>query len=103
ADELKQFQAMRKGDVSVAFSSEIIDRGAQWYAYRLTHTEYHETGTGAGHRAMHDLVKEALEQIQNPRAAGKRPTEAHLAFIAEFGKHFSGRLREVVKNPKPIS
>jgi hypothetical protein len=52
---------------------------------------------------MHDLVKEALDQIIDVRTPRKPPTPAEQAYMEEFGKRFTACLREVVKNPKVIA
>ncbi|HLJ96811.1 MAG TPA: hypothetical protein VKU02_26795 [Gemmataceae bacterium] len=98
--ELKHFQEIRKG-VSVANKSEILDHAAQWYAYRLTHTEHQDPKPSF--KGMHDLVREALEQIIDLRTPRKPPSAAERAYMEEFGKRFTACLREVAKNPKVIA
>src|ERR1700746_2938463 len=39
-EELKTFQAYRQGNQSAAISPEILEHGAQWFAYRFTHEDY---------------------------------------------------------------
>src|SRR5438105_7705274 len=41
-DDAQRFQTMRRGDA--APQKDVIDRAAQWYAYRLTWTEFQDTG-----------------------------------------------------------
>jgi hypothetical protein len=101
-DEFKLFQSLRGGDPPVSATNKAtIDRGAQWYAYRLTHVEYHQDGdaTKSATKSMHDVVREALQQIVDPR----RATPQQQAFRDEFGKQMTLRLSEVLKNPKPIT
>jgi hypothetical protein len=96
--ELRQFEQIRKG-AAPANNAELLDHAAQWYAYRLTHTEYQEPK--GSFRGMHDLVKEALDQIVNVR--DPKTTAAQRTYMEEFGKRFTARLQEVVKNPKIIA
>src|SRR5205814_8560153 len=42
ASEMKQYQEVRKGS-SPSNRSELLDHAAQWYAYRLTHTEHQDS------------------------------------------------------------
>lgn len=98
--EQKQFQEIRKG-ASSANRSELLEHAAQWYAYRLTHTEHQDSRPST--KGMHDLVKEALEQIVDLRDPKKPPKPAERAYMEEFGKRFTACLREVVKNPKVIA
>jgi hypothetical protein len=96
--EPRQFEQVRRG-LAPATNAELLDHAAQWYAYRLTHTEYQEPrGT---FRGMHDLVKDAVEQIINVR--DPKTTAVQRTYMEEFGKRFTARLREVVKNPKIIA
>ncbi len=71
ADELKQFQAIRRAEQPMPENKAILDRGAQWYAYRLTHSEFLSPKAGA--KSIHDLCKEAVDQIVDPRPAAGRP------------------------------
>jgi len=98
--EMKQFQEMRRG-TSPATKSEVLDHAAQWYAYRLTHTEHQDPKPSV--KGMHDLVKEAMDQIIDLRTPRKPPTAAERAYMEEFGKRLTVCLREVVKNPKVIA
>ena len=99
SDELKQFQALRKGEQPITDENRaLLDRGAQWYAYRLTHSEYHESKLSG--KNLHEICKEALEQIVDPRPAGRPASPAVLAFKEEFEKKFVARLQEVTKNPR---
>lgn len=98
SDEMKAYQALRKGDRPVTESDrQIIDHGAQWYAYRLTHTEYHRPKPSG--RTLQDITKEAMDQIADP---AKAPRQQQV-FIEEFGKRFVARLAEVTKNPRPAA
>jgi hypothetical protein len=99
--ESKQFQELRKGG-SAANKGELLDHAAQWYAYRLTHAEHQEPKSTSS-RGMHDLVKEALDQIIDLRDPKKPATRAQQEYMKEFGKRFTSRLQEVVKNPKVIA
>src|SRR5260370_390868 len=55
ADELKQFQAWRKGEQPLTDASKtILEHGAQFYAYRLTHSEFHDSKPGPGGKMLHD-------------------------------------------------
>jgi len=100
-EEMKQFQSMQKGDVPVgAVPDAVLDHGAQWYAYRLTHQDNQDAPARS---KMHTIVKEALDQVLDPRDPRKTPTPQQQNFIEEFGKRFTDRLHEVVKNPKPIA
>ena len=68
---MKQFQELRKGG-SLAKKDEVLDHAAQWYAYRLSHTEHQDPKPSS--KGMHDLVREALDQIiLGDRKAGLRP------------------------------
>src|SRR5206468_2580992 len=99
ADELKQFQALRKGEQPLGEGSKtILDHGAQWYAYRLTHSEFHDSKPGPGGKMLHDICKEALDQIVDPKPAGRPASPALLQFKEEFEKRFVQRLQEVSKN-----
>jgi hypothetical protein len=100
ATEPRQFEQIRKG-IAPANNGEMLDHAAQWYAYRLTHTEYQEPR--ATSRGMHDLVKEALDQIVDLRDPKRPATAAQRTYMEEFGKRFTARLREVAKNPKIIA
>src|SRR5207245_3888849 len=85
--ESKQFQELRKGG-SIANKGELLDHAAQWYAYRLTHTE-HQESMSTSSRGMHDLVKEALDQIIDLRDPKKPATRAQQEYMKEFGKRFT--------------
>jgi hypothetical protein len=97
--ELKAFQAYR--DSGTPVSAEILEQAAQWYAYRFT-DETFQKGVKPGAKGMHDLLKDALLQVIDPRDPNKKVSEAQLRFMEEFDKPFIKRLHEVVKNPKPI-
>jgi hypothetical protein len=100
-EEEKLFQSLRKGDQAITPEMEtVIDHGAQWYAYRLTFIEFQDF---TGGKTMHTLVKEALEQIADPNDPNQNLNALKKAFIEEFNKRFALRLREVIKNPKPIA
>jgi hypothetical protein len=104
--EARRFAAMRKGDQSAKGGDDVLEHGAQWYAYRITYPDYQEPKPGG--RSMHDILKEALDQILDPRGqggglAGKPLNANQKLFIDEFGKRFAARLREVAKNPKVIA
>src|SRR5262245_6308973 len=45
-EELKTFQAIRRGEQAPGGAAEILDHGAQWFAYRLTHDEYQQPKPG---------------------------------------------------------
>src|SRR5438552_9138584 len=100
ASEMKQFQEVRKGS-SPANRSELLDHAAQWYAYRLTHTEHQDSKPAF--KGMHDLVKEALDQIVDLRDPKKLSSAGQRANMEEFGKRLTACLREVAKNPKIIA
>jgi len=99
ADELKQFQALRKAEQPFAESSKtILEHGAQWYAYRLTFSDYHDSKPSTRDKKMlHDITKEALDQIVDPKPGGKAASPALLQFKEEFEKRFVKRLQEVSK------
>ncbi len=98
-EEARIFQQLRRGEQAVSPATEpILNRGAQWYAYRFTHTEYQETKpVGLG---MNEIRREAFEQIIDRQ---RQPNANQQAFMEEFGKRFAARLGEVVKNPKRIA
>ncbi len=101
-EEEKAFQNLRRGDQPITPEAEaVIDHAAQWFAYRLTWTEYHEyLGTN---RTIHSLRDEGLKEIIDPNDP-KTPLSGLKRTVAEeFNKRFAERLREVVKNPKPIA
>jgi hypothetical protein len=101
--ELKTFQGYRRGDSRVGgIEPEILEHGAQWFAYRLTQPQYQDPGRPSA-KGMHDLLKEAFDQIVDPRDQAKKVTESQLLFKQDFDKRFVVRLQEVVKNPKPIA
>lgn len=100
AAELRQFEQIRKG-AAPATNGELLDHAAQWYAYRLTHTEYQEPK--GSFQGMHYLVKDAFDQIVDLRDPKKPATAAQRAYMEEFGKRFAACLREVAKNPKIIA
>jgi hypothetical protein len=96
ADELKQFDALRKGEQGIADSNRpLLDRGAQWFAYRLTWSEFHDPKPGG--KTIHTICNEALGQIVDPKSG--RPSPNLLQFKEEFDKRFVVRLQEVAKNP----
>jgi hypothetical protein len=97
AEELKTFQAMRRGELPITDANRpLIDRGAQWYAYRLTFSEIHEPKLND--KSLHDVLKEGLDQIVDPKATRQLPA-ALAQFKEEFDKRFVVRLHEVVKSP----
>jgi hypothetical protein len=98
--ELRQFQELRKSG-AVANAGEVLDHAAQWYAYRLTHTEYQEPKPSSP--GMRILVQQAVDQIIDLREPRKPATRAQQEYMKEFGKRFAARLHEVVKNPKIIA
>lgn len=95
-----QFDQVRKG--AAPANSALLNHAAQWYAYRLTHTEYQEAKPPAK-GGMHELVKEATDQILDLRDPKKPLTAAQRAYMEEFGKRLTACLHEVVKNPKIIA
>jgi hypothetical protein len=97
--ELKAFQAYR--DSGSAVSPETLDQAAQWYAYRFTHDTF-QTPAKPGAKGMHDLLKDALLQVIDPKDPNKKVSEAQLRFMEDFDKPFIKHLHLVVKNPKPI-
>src|SRR5262249_10168632 len=99
--ELKAFQAYRRGDAGSQPPAEVLDHAAQWYAYRFTQEQFYKD-VKPGAKGMHDLLKDALDQIVDPRDSAKKPTEAQLQFKEEFDKRFVKGLVRVAKNPKPV-
>ncbi len=100
-DELKVFQSLRKGEQPITEANKaLLDRGAQWFAYRLTFIEFHDPGK-AGATSIHKICQEALDQIVDPRVG--RPSPNLLQFKEEFDKRFVKRLQEVTKNPRPAA
>lgn len=99
--ELREFQALRRGDRPVGGkeTDQILDHGAQWFAYRFTHSE-HQMGK-SGFKSMQELRREVFDQIIDPR--GKPVAGNQQVFMEEFGKRLTARLQEVSKNPKPIA
>ena len=100
AAEARQFEQIRKG-AAQANNPELLDHAAQWYAYRLTHTEYQEPK--GSFQGMHYLVKDALDQIVDLRNPKRPASGAQRTYMEEFGKRFTAHLREVAKNPKIIA
>jgi hypothetical protein len=98
--ELRVFLAYRRDPLKVQITPEILDHAAQWFAYRFTHDEFYKD-VKPGAKAMHDLLKEALEQVVDPHA--RKVPEEQLQFKEQFDKRFVARLQEVTKNPKPIA
>jgi hypothetical protein len=99
ADELKQFQVLHRGEQPITDANKVLlDRGAQWYAYRLTHSIYHEPKVGG--KTIHEICKEALDQIVEPKPSGRPAKQSLLTFKEEFEKRFVPRLQEVTKNPR---
>jgi hypothetical protein len=101
-EESKAFASMRKGEASVndAEAKKVIDDAAKWYAYRFTYLEYQQPKPGT--RGMHELIREAREQILDPKKI-KELTKQQQAFAEEFGKAFTNRLREVAGTDKVIA
>jgi hypothetical protein len=100
-DEAKQFELLRKGDESLTEDAKkILDNAAKWYAYRLTDPRYQEP---AGGKSMHELVKQAVAQLLDPRDQKKPLNANQQAFLEEFGKRLTARLEEVSKNRKEIA
>jgi hypothetical protein len=99
--ELKAFQAYRRGDAGAQVPAEVLDHAAQWYAYRFTNEQFYKD-VKPGAKGMHDLMKDALDQVVDPRDSAKKPTEAQLQFKEEFDKRFVKSLVRVAKNPKPV-
>jgi hypothetical protein len=95
SEELKQFEKLRRGEQPITEADRaLLDRGAQWFAYRLTHSEFQEGKPGS--KTLHHITKDALDQIIDPKAT--RPTPNMLQFKEEFDKRFVTRLQEVTKN-----
>ncbi len=91
SDELKLFDSLRKGEQPITEANKaILDRGAQWFAYRLTWSELPNSKT------IHHICNEALAQIVDPKVG--RPSANLLQFKEEFEKRFVIRLQEVTKN-----
>src|SRR5207244_9147728 len=99
-EEMRQFEAMYRGERPVASDEDraILDNGAKWYAYRLTHLLYQES---SGTRTMHDLVKQAVSKIVDPHDTRRSPNANQLTFKEEYDKRLTGRHAKVTKNPKP--
>ncbi len=93
-EEFKQFERLRKGEQD-RLDEAILDKAAQWYAYRLARTD-------ATKKSMHELVKEAFDQIIDPKSLRSEPSPQQRAFMEEFGKRLTARLHEVVKHPEVI-
>jgi len=98
--DLKAFQAYR--DSGSPVSAEVLDQAAQWYAHRFT-KETFQKDVKPGAKGMHDLLKDALLQVIDPKDPNKKVSEAQLRFMEDFDKPFIKRLYDVTKNPKPIA
>jgi hypothetical protein len=99
-EDAKRFELLRRGEQPVSEDSKsLLDDGAKWFAYRLTLPQYQEP-VGTGNKTMHDMVKQALAQIVDPR---KPANPNQIAFMEEFGKRFVIRLDEVMRNRKEIA
>ena len=91
ADELKRFQSLRKGEKPYTEADkQIVEHGAQWYAYRLTHSEFHDAKLNG--KMIQDIGRDALDQVVDTRP-GKVPKAKD--FMEEFGKRFVVHLQEV--------
>jgi hypothetical protein len=101
SEEMKTFQSYRQGNPAAPVTPEILEHGAQWYAYRFTHEEFQRPKT-SGAKEMHDLLKDALDQVVDPKDP-RSPSPGQLQFKDSFDKKFIARLREVTKNPKPVA
>jgi hypothetical protein len=101
-EESKAFTLMRKGEAPAAGAEakKIMDDAAKWYAYRLTYLEHQQPKSGT--KAMHELIKEAREQIIDLKKI-QNPTPQQQAFAEDFGQAFTNRLREVANTDKPIA
>jgi len=101
-DEAKQFELLRKGDEPITEDAKkTLDDAAKWYAYRLTDPRNQDPTSGG--KSMHDLVKQALAQLLDPRDQKKPLNANQRAFLEEFGKRLTARLEEVSKNRKEIA
>ena len=96
---MKLFQSCRENSRSRDQQAN-TDRRAQWYAYRLTHSEYHDSAKAAA-KSLHSIYQEALDQIVDPRVG--RPSPNLLQFKEEFDKRFVKCLQEVSKNRRPAA
>jgi hypothetical protein len=95
SEEPKQFESLHKGEQPITEANKaILDHGAQWFAYRLTWSEFHDPQPGS--KNLHAICNEALAQIVDPKAG--RPSPNVLQFKEEFEKRFVVRLQEVTKN-----
>ena len=101
-EEMRQFEAMYRGERPVTTDEDraILDNGAKWYAYRLTHLLYQES---TGRNPMHELVKQAVSKVVDPHDTRRSPNANQLTFKEEYDKRLISRLSEVMKNPKPIA
>jgi hypothetical protein len=97
--EFERFQRLRRGEAAVSRTDEsLLDHAAQWYAYRLTDFESQDPQK-SGSKPMHELVRDAYEQIIDPKKANANQQ----LYMEEFSKRLIVRLHDVMKTPKPIA
>jgi hypothetical protein len=102
-EEARQFDSLRKGEQPVTEDAKsILDSGARWYAYRLTIPDNRGEEDPTKPSRMHELVKQAMAQIVDPRNTRNPPNANQLAFKEEFDKRLIDRLNEVSRNQHPI-
>jgi hypothetical protein len=103
-EEAKQFESLRKGEQPVTGddAKAALDDGAKWYAYRLSNPIYQGEDDPSKPSRIHDLVRQALQQIVDPRDQRNAANANQLLFKEEFDKRLIERLNEVSRNPKPI-
>jgi hypothetical protein len=111
--EDRRFRELQSGKVEPPFSAEdkaLIDKGAKWFANRLTWPQYQgapaaegDKTTPADKKAMYQIVDEALKQFAISENPAKPLGAAQQEYMKEFGKAMTKYLKRVVKNEKPIT
>jgi hypothetical protein len=103
-EEARQFESLRKGEQPVTADAQpILDDGARWYAYRLTIPEYLEDPNNPARPSrIHEVVRQAMLQIVDPRDTRNQPNSNQLLFKEEFDKRLIDRLNEVSRDHRPI-
>ena len=84
---------------------DVLEKGAKYYAYRLTNPQYHFQKFGETGQSINDLVQETLKLIPDVKKppSKKETADNQLLFAKEFGKRLVKYLLEVLDNPKMIA
>ncbi|HEV3204632.1 MAG TPA: hypothetical protein VGY77_09620 [Gemmataceae bacterium] len=110
ADQKNRLLALHNGTKAVTDADKeldkgVLDKGAKYYAYRLTNPVYHFQKFGESSQSMDSLVQETLKLIPDLKKPSSKQDVAQnqLVFTREFSSRLAKYLLEVLDNPRMIA